>query len=195
MSISRKPMGTPTGGQFAPTTRSESDIDLSADPSDDLAAETFGTPASVTPIRTGTKTTADALDDCDARPHIKNLGPVHALRALVDESDNDDTIAEVLPNLTEVERDAAIRDIGESLDKSERYSDPVAAEEAPSADQLVDTDDFVIQEQDRYDEDPYTGIDYAAYADELSEAWSQNASDRSKAAIELNDSRVIASTD
>src|SRR5664279_2746642 len=133
MTLVRVPGGQPRGGQFAATRRSEADVDLSGPPPPGEAAPTA----------------AEALAASNVRPFTKTLGPAIALRSTVEDETDHERLQQLLPNLSRQEIAAAARDISDAITKAETYSDELAAERAPAADQLVDLDEFGGWEHDR----------------------------------------------
>lgn len=183
----RKAAGSPAGGQFAETHHAEADVDLmSARP----ATATAAIPS---------RTTAEAFayrfrHDTHRAQHYAMIRPSIALVSIVEDSSTDAELAGLLPNLTGNEITAMHRDVADCIAKSELCSDALAAESAPAGDQLVDLADFGSWESDRPDEGETFGYDFDSYARALSEAWQQNAYDRAKAAVNVNDERAAAHT-
>jgi hypothetical protein len=178
MTLLRVPGGQPRGGQFAAARRSEADVDLSGAPPPGAAAPSA----------------AEALAASNIRPFTKTLGPAIALRSMVEDETDDQRLQQLLPSLSRQEVAVAARDISDAITKAGTYSDELAAEQAPAADELVDLEEFGGWERDRPDEGEYFGYDFAAYAMALSEAWNQESIARAKAAVAINDSRAAAAS-
>lgn len=190
----RKAAGSPAGGQFAETHRAEADVDL-VPAGSPAATTTAANSLHHRPTQTATGAIARRFrHDTHRAQHYAMIRPSIALVSIVEDSATDAELAELLPNLTSDEITAMHRDVADNIAKSELYSDPLAAETAPAGDQVVTLADFGSWESDRPDEGETFGYDFDSYARALSEAWRQNAYDRAKAAVDLNDGRAAAHT-